>query len=145
MNMLKIRRRLRNELVQQRLLLTDDLLHASASASQLRHSIARSVTSPLALGIAGMTGFAAARKLLARPKPAKQSQADSEPTEQSRRSAVSPVVINLLAPVAIGWLTERLMPLLHNLGIGGSEQPAVDQAEIQSNYSESMRQSEPML
>jgi hypothetical protein len=138
MNVLKIRHRLRNELVQQRLLLTDDLLHASASASQLRRSVARGVTSPLALGIAGLAGFAGARKMLAKPRPATQTQTDSEPAEQPRRSVISPLLINLLAPVAIGWLTDRLIPLLHNLGIGGSDHHAAGPADIPPDYSEPM-------
>jgi len=111
-NLLHARRRLHLSLEQQQLLLADEVQRAHLNAAQLRRSLVHSATSPLSLGLAAVVGFLGTRKLLSPPAPRPVVAEESQP-QPARRSTLIPLLINLLTPTVIGWISERLLPLIH--------------------------------
>lgn len=108
-NLLQARRRLRTSIEQQQLLLMDDIAQAKRSSTQLRSSIARSAASPAALGVAALVGFLSGRKW---QSPSASHNVMPEHA-QPRQSTLLPLLINLMTPTLIGWIADRLLPLLH--------------------------------
>lgn len=109
LNLLRTRYRLHTSIEQQHQLLADDIQQARRGAAQLRRSVVHTATSPTGLGIAALIGFLSARKWQA--PPAAREKAPEHP-HPPRQSTLAPLLINLITPTLIGWVADRLLPLL---------------------------------